>query len=92
MKKIKADWLQSELVLEVVAALGADHIRFVGGAVRDTLLALPVDDIDAATLHKPEQTIALLKEAGIRVVPTGLKHGTVTAVKGKAHIEITFAG
>lgn len=86
---IKAGWLHSDLVLKVVEALGRENIRFVGGAVRDTLHGLPVDDIDAATLHKPDQTITLLKQADIKVIPTGLQHGTVTAVHGDKHIEVT---
>ncbi len=88
MKIIKADWLHSDLVLKVVEALGPENIRFVGGVIRDTLLGLPVDDIDAATLHKPEQTIKHLKRADVKVIPTGLQHGTVTAVLDDKHVEI----
>ena len=89
VKKIKAGWLESDIVVKVVEALGAESLRFVGGVVRDTLLGLDIDDIDAATPHKPERTIELLKAAGIKVIPTGLQHGTVTAVLGERHIEIT---
>ncbi|MCK0068563.1 CCA tRNA nucleotidyltransferase [Kordiimonas laminariae] len=86
---LKADWLCSQGVERVVEALGAEAIKFVGGAVRDTLAGRHVSDIDAATTHKPEITMALLEEAGIKVIPTGLKHGTVTAVSSGTHIEIT---
>ncbi|NML04929.1 CCA tRNA nucleotidyltransferase [Sphingomonas sp. G-3-2-10] len=63
--------------------------RFVGGAVRDTLLGIPVADIDIATPHPPEAVIDMLKESGIRVVPTGLQHGTVTAVLESGPVEVT---
>ncbi|MBL4639229.1 MAG: CCA tRNA nucleotidyltransferase [Kordiimonadaceae bacterium] len=89
MIKINPDWLHAPFTQEIIAALGTDTVRFVGGAVRDTLLGLPVTDIDAATLHKPQDTMRLLEKAGIRVIPTGLKHGTVTAVCDGASIEIT---
>lgn len=86
---LQADWLQSPLVKSVVAALGSDNVKFVGGAVRDTLAGRPVADIDAATRHLPEDTMSLLVEAELKAIPTGLKHGTVTAVKGAEAIEIT---
>lgn len=89
VNKIEADWLDSNIVVKVVEALGADNLRFVGGVVRDTFLGLGVDDIDAATLHKPQHTMELLKAADVKVIPTGLQHGTVTAVLGERHIEIT---
>jgi poly(A) polymerase len=72
-----------------VEALGADYVRWVGGAVRDTLLGLPVRDVDAATLHLPQQTIERLQAAGIRVVPTGIEHGTVTAILPEGPVEVT---
>ncbi len=87
--KLKADWLQADGVLRVVKALGHDAVKFVGGAVRDTLAERPVADIDAATIHKPEVTMALLQDAGIKVIPTGLQHGTITAIASDLPIEIT---
>jgi poly(A) polymerase len=75
----------------VIAALtkkGA-AVRFVGGCVRDAVLGRKVKDIDIATHDPPEAVMALLKEAGIKAVPTGIAHGTVTAVVGKSHFEIT---
>ena len=86
---LKADWLNSSAVERVVNALGVGAIKFVGGAVRDTLAGRHVSDIDAATIHKPETTMTLLEEADIKAIPTGLKHGTVTAVSSGVHIEIT---
>ncbi|MFI4986283.1 MAG: CCA tRNA nucleotidyltransferase [Alphaproteobacteria bacterium] len=75
-------------VLEALGAKGAD-VRFVGGCVRDALLGKAVKDIDIATHDPPEAVTALLEAAGIKVVPTGLAHGTVTAVIGPHHFEIT---
>jgi len=61
----------------------------VGGAVRDTLLILPVIDVDAATTLHPEEVMTRLKEAGIKSIPTGLDHGTITAVRPDGNVEIT---
>ena len=71
------------------AAGGKDCARFVGGAVRNTLMGLPVADVDIATKLTPQASIAALKAAKIRVVPTGVEHGTVTAVRDHTPYEIT---
>jgi poly(A) polymerase len=63
--------------------------RVVGGAVRDALVQRAISDIDLATPRSPEQVMRALQAAGIRAVPTGLDHGTVTAVSGGRGIEIT---
>ena len=63
--------------------------RFVGGCVRDALLGRPVKDIDIAIAAPPATVTALLEQAEIKAVPTGIAHGTVTAVTGGAHFEIT---
>jgi len=86
--KVKPSWMELPPVVKIFAALNG-NARFVGGCVRDTLLGKPVKDIDAATPLLPEEAIELLRNAGIKVVPTGLKHGTVTAVEDKRAIEIT---
>lgn len=83
------DWLSSKSIQKLIKALGADAVRFVGGCVRDSLLGRPVSDIDLATIHKPEQTIELLEAEGIKVVPTGLAHGTITAVVDGDTFEVT---
>ena len=77
-------------VLEALAAGGA-QARFVGGSVRDALLGQLIGDIDIATPAPPERVIELLEKRGIKVVPTGLAHGTVTAIAGTPprHFEIT---
>jgi poly(A) polymerase/tRNA nucleotidyltransferase (CCA-adding enzyme) len=80
-------WLTDGPVARVLAALpGA---RAVGGAVRDTLAGRPVADVDLATPLAPDQATARLVAAGIKVVPTGLAHGTVTAVIDRTPVEIT---
>ena len=73
----------------LIAALGADDARFVGGCVRDSLLGVPVADIDVATRHEPDEVVARLRAAGIRSVPTGLAHGTVTALLPSGPVEVT---
>ena len=71
------------------AAGGADCARFVGGCVRNALLNLPVDDIDIATVLTPDQVTQALNVAGLRAVPTGIEHGTVTAISKSRPFEIT---
>jgi len=63
--------------------------RVVGGAVRDALAGRPVADIDLASPHPPDAVTAALTAAGVRVVPTGLAHGTVTAVADGSGFEVT---
>ena len=89
MDKLKASWLKSRHCLMAAEALGAEHIRFVGGAVRNSLMDLPVSDIDAATDYHPEEAMKLLKAKGFKVIPTGIDHGTVTAVLDGDVIEVT---
>jgi poly(A) polymerase len=84
-----AEWRDREGLARVVHALGADHMRLVGGAVRDTLLGLPVVDVDIATTWLPEQVIQKLEAAAIKAIPTGIEHGTITAVSSGETYEIT---
>lgn len=69
------------------AAQGAT--RFVGGAVRDTLLGLPVYDIDLASRLRPDALVERIARAGLKAVPTGIAHGTVTAVLPDGPVEVT---
>jgi poly(A) polymerase len=62
------------------AAGGPDCARFVGGCVRNALIGAPVADIDIATTLEPEETDRAIRAAGLKAVPTGIAHGTVTAV------------
>lgn len=86
-----ADWRHRPGLDGLLAALEADkgHARFVGGAVRDGLLGLAVNDLDIATVLEPAAVVDRLKAAGIKVVPTGIDHGTVTAVIAGWPVEIT---
>ncbi|MEL7445690.1 MAG: CCA tRNA nucleotidyltransferase [Pseudomonadota bacterium] len=84
-----ADWPRRAGLRALTAALGAENIRWVGGAVRDTLLELPVHDIDCATTLTPDAVIDRCRDAGIRTVPTGIEHGTVTAVLEDGPVEVT---
>jgi poly(A) polymerase len=91
MTLLKPAWFAEPPVQRLLAALDAASIdaRFVGGCVRDTLLRLPIDDIDLATPALPTAVIAALSRARIKALPTGLDHGTVTAVVPPRHFEIT---
>jgi poly(A) polymerase len=84
-------WAAEPAVAAVLTALGADGavVRFVGGCVRDTLLARPIGDIDIATPDPPDTVLTLLDVAAIKAVPTGIAHGTITAVVPPRHFEIT---
>ncbi|WHU04118.1 MULTISPECIES: CCA tRNA nucleotidyltransferase [unclassified Sphingomonas] len=82
-----AEWRHREGLDRLIDVLG--DARFVGGSVRDTLLGLPVSDLDVATPLSPQRVIELLKAAGIRVVPTGIDHGTVTVVLESGPVEVT---
>lgn len=86
---LSAEWMSRTDLAALNAALGAGMARYVGGAVRDTLLGLPVKDIDMATLLQPRETMRRLKAAGITAIPTGIEHGTVTAVLAGGPVEIT---
>ena len=84
-----AEWRRREGLTTLTAALGPDHARFVGGAVRDTLLGLPVSDVDIATRHDPDMVMAKLRSAGIKPIPTGIAHGTITAITDGGPVEVT---
>ncbi len=96
MQRTRHPWAEAPAPRAVLAALAAagGEGRFVGGCVRDSLLGRPITDIDIATPLLPEAVMAALREAGIAAVPTGLQHGTVTAVvrgqpRGHDRLEIT---
>ncbi len=80
-------WMTAPETRVVMEALG--EARFVGGAVRNALLGAAVVDIDIAVPMPPEEAMARLAARGIRVIATGLDHGTVTAVAGAHAFEIT---
>ena len=86
-------WMSLPPTRAVMAALEARGYagcaRFVGGCVRNSLLKQPIDDVDIATTLTPDQVTEALEAAGLRVVPTGIDHGTVTAVADGRPYEIT---
>lgn len=86
-----AEWQDHPGLHRIVAALTADGgaVRVVGGAVRDTLLGLAVSDIDLATPLLPQEVVQRLEAADVKVIPTGIAHGTVTAIASGDHHEIT---
>ena len=84
-----AAWTQRADLKRLVATLGSGKARYVGGAVRDTLLGIEVKDIDLATTIEPRKVMRLLENAGIKPIPTGIDHGTVTALLPDGSVEIT---
>lgn len=92
-----AKWLKAPELRALMSVLNEypGEARIVGGAVRDALLNIfwqkkrNVGDVDIASTLTPEENMKRLERAGIKVIPTGLKHGTVTAVIDKKHFEIT---
>lgn len=86
-------WMESPETHELMRVIGGfdqtPKSLFVGGCVRNAFLGLPVLDIDIATLHTPEKIITLLNTGNIRVIPTGIAHGTVTAIVNDKPFEIT---
>ena len=86
-----AAWLDRPGIKRLLTALDArdGNARFVGGAVRDLLLGEPHSDLDLATTHSPQDVVARLEAAGIKAVPTGIEHGTVTAISSATVVEVT---
>ncbi|MDH5797595.1 MAG: CCA tRNA nucleotidyltransferase [Paracoccaceae bacterium] len=91
MTRLTADWLQNENARAVMDMLaGGGHQAFyVGGCVRNTLLGVAAGDIDISTDARPERVMELAKDAGLRGVPTGIDHGTITVVSGHEGFEVT---
>ncbi len=89
---IPPDWMTAPQTIAVMAALnepGDRQTLFVGGCVRNALLGVPVSDIDLATSYKPAEVIERLQKAGIHYAPTGIDHGTVTAITEGRTFEVT---
>lgn len=91
MTTVSGDWLASDGAQAVLSMLeDAGFCAYaVGGCVRNALLHAPVADVDIATNARPQQVIELAKEAGLKSVPTGIDHGTVTVVAGGEGFEVT---
>jgi poly(A) polymerase len=90
-QRLDAAWLREGALAVLLALLDRDgeEARVVGGAVRNTLLAEPVGDVDIATTATPDEVIARVEAAGFKAVPTGIEHGTVTVVAEGCPHEVT---
>jgi poly(A) polymerase len=91
LDRLTAPWLSSPATQRLFAALeaGGYGARAVGGCVRNGLLGLPATDIDIATTALPEDTLACAALAGLKTIPTGLAHGTVTVIADGVPHEVT---
>lgn len=89
--RITADWITAEPTQTVCRMLGdAGHkALFVGGCVRNAIIGARVTDIDIATDARPETVVELAKDSGLRPVPTGIEHGTITVIAGGIPHEVT---
>jgi poly(A) polymerase len=90
-RKIEARWLGEGSVAKLLALLNRDgeEARVVGGAVRNDLLGIVANEIDIATTALPEEVTRRVEAAGGKAVPTGIEHGTVTAILDNHPIEVT---
>ena len=91
MKVDPQAWLDRPGIARLLRALDADRggARFVGGVVRDAMLGIAAEDVDLATPHAPLDVVRRLEAAGIKAVPTGIAHGTITAVASGTVVEVT---
>ena len=91
MKLDPNEWLDRPGIKRLLKALDAKggHARFVGGAVRDFLLGEHPGDLDLATTHRPDEVVRRLEKSGIKAIPTGIDHGTLTAISSGTVVEVT---
>lgn len=91
MRLNPSEWLDRPGINRLLKALDAraGHARFVGGAVRDFLLGLHPEDLDLATTIRPDEVVRRLETAGIKAIPTGIEHGTVTSISAGSIVEVT---
>ncbi len=88
-RRIAPAWLSAAPTRAVLAALAPAQPLFVGGCVRDALLGVEAADVDLCVACPPEETLRLLAAAALGAAPTGIEHGTVTAVAGGRGFEVT---
>lgn len=91
MKRLSGNWYKTpevQKLAKIFAEAGFD-VHFVGGCVRNDLMGVPISDLDLSTNARPEQVLQLAENAGLRAVPTGIEHGTVTVVVAGKGFEIT---
>ncbi len=91
LQRLPQPWMSEGPAASVMRALTAegDTARFVGGCVRDALVGRPIRDVDIATPLSPQRVTELLNKAGLKAVPTGIEHGTITAVADGTGVEVT---
>ncbi len=89
--RIEADWLDSRASRAVICAFSdaGKSAYFVGGCVRNHLLGVAVGDLDISTSALPDETLEIAEGAGLRAIPTGIDHGTVTVISGGIPYEVT---
>ena len=89
--RVQGDWITASGAQTILRALDVAGFQalFVGGSVRNALLGMPISDIDIATNATPDQVIAIAKNTGLRTVPTGISHGTVTVLTETGSYEVT---
>lgn len=91
MKRITEDWITAaatQMVCAVLTDSGAQAL-FVGGCVRNALLDVPVSDLDISTNARPDRVMKLAEDAGLKAIPTGIEHGTITIVSDGIPHEVT---
>ena len=88
---IKDEWLQDQSLQHLFDILCVDEAQVLvaGGAVRNSLMGETVNDVDLATTLRPEVVVQRLKDVGMKAIPTGIDHGTITAVINSKPFEIT---
>lgn len=93
MKPVRSIRLPEEMccseIRKIFRILGKDSVRFVGGCVRNAILGEVIGDIDLATTHLPQYVTDRFSKNGIKTIPTGIRHGTVTVVIKSKSYEIT---
>ena len=91
INSIQSDFINDPTSKKIMSLLNkeGDFARFVGGCVRDSLINIRTNDIDIATKHKPENIIEILSSNSIKVIPTGIDHGTVSIFTDTFNFEIT---
>lgn len=91
MTRIRGDWIKAPEARRACAAVqnAGFQIFFVGGCVRNDLLGAQISDLDLSTNARPEQVIQAAKQAGLRTIPTGIDHGTVTIIVNQEPFEVT---
>ncbi|MCK8484444.1 CCA tRNA nucleotidyltransferase [Aliiroseovarius sp. S2029] len=91
MTRVTGEWIRTDAAQAVCTAIAqAGHqVFFVGGCVRNDLLGAPISDLDLSTDARPDRIMQVATDAGLRAVPTGIDHGTVTVIADGIGLEVT---